>query len=219
MTLFDSSASDVPWQATCMVRGNSFRRALNALPHDGTLGGGANRPRRGLRSDARIEASAAVVAALRIRIVEVVQDARDLHALVFVQLVLEDAERPAAVVEHQVLADEPARIRQTVRKARVRGHQQQPRRLGAVGAHDDRTGALKTFAPIAIEVRHAGRAALVVGFDPDDVAVGPHFAPARRFRFRNDGRQRRRLCAALRTRSRGRSRNARRPAGRGTAAS
>ena len=101
-----------------MVRGNSFKRALNALPHDGPVGRGANRPRRRLRPDPRVEASAAVVAALRIRIVEVVQDARDLHALVLVQLVLEDAERAAAVVEHQVFADEPARVRQTVRKAR-----------------------------------------------------------------------------------------------------
>ena len=100
------------------------------------------------------------MAALRIRIVEVVQDARDLHALVFVQLVLEDAERAAAVVEHQVLADEPARVRQTMRKLRVRRHQEQPRRLGAVGAHDDRARALKPLAPIAIEIRDAGRASL-----------------------------------------------------------
>ena len=76
-----------------MLRGNSCRRALKALPHDGPSVAVRMRPRRRLRPDARIEAAAAVEAALRIRIVEVVHDARDLHALVFVQLVLEDAER------------------------------------------------------------------------------------------------------------------------------
>src|SRR6185436_2467718 len=123
----------------------------------GALGGGANRPRRRLRSHPRIEASAAVVAALRIRIVEVVQDACDLHALVFVQLVLEDAERAAVVVEHEVLADEPTRIRQAVWKLCVRRHLKEPWRLGAIGTHDNGTCPLKTFASIAIEVGDACR--------------------------------------------------------------
>ena len=78
------------------------------------------------------------MAALRIRIVEIVDDARDLHALVFVQLVLEHAERARRVVEHQVLADEPARVRKALWKLRIRRHQEQPRRFRAVGAHDHR---------------------------------------------------------------------------------
>ena len=97
------------------------------------------------------------------------------------------------VVEHEVLADEPARVRETLRKLRARGHQEQARRLRAVGAHDDGPRSLKALAPIAIEIRDAGRASLLVGVDARDVAVGPHFAAAGRLRFRNDGRQRRRL--------------------------
>ena len=90
--LFDSTASEVPWQWTCMLRGKLLQALLERAAPRRALAGGANRPRRGLRPDARIESAAAVVAPLRIRVVEVVQDARDLHALVFVQLVLEDAD-------------------------------------------------------------------------------------------------------------------------------
>ena len=50
----------------------------------------------GLRADARVDAAAAVEAALRIGVVEIVHDARDLHALVLVQLVLEHALRARA---------------------------------------------------------------------------------------------------------------------------
>src|SRR4029077_2514889 len=85
-----------------------------------TRGGGANRPRHRLRPDASVEPAAAIVPALRVRIVEIVHDARDLHALVFVQLVLEHAERAPGVVEHQVLADEAARVGKALWKPRVR---------------------------------------------------------------------------------------------------
>src|SRR5262249_59985439 len=91
--------------------------------------------------------------------------------------------------------DETARVRETVRKPRARGHEEETRRLRAVGAHHHGTGSLKPFAPIAIEVGDASRASLAAGFDPEDVALGPYFAPAGGFRFRNHGGQRRRLRA------------------------
>ena len=175
-----------------MLRGNSRRRALNSRPRT-VRRRGPNRPPRRLRPDPRVEAAAAIEPALGIRVVEVVDDARHLHALVFVQLVLEDAEGTRRVVEHQVLADHAARIRQPVRELRVRRHQQQPRRFGAVRPHDQRTRPLESFAPPPIEVGNAGRAARSIGLDARDVAVGPHFAAAGGFRLRHDGRQRGRL--------------------------
>ena len=89
--LFVSTGSEVPWPATSIERGNSSSRALYSLPHDGPFQRRPQRPDHRLRADARIEAAAAVEAALRIGVVEVVQDARDLHALVLVELVLEHA--------------------------------------------------------------------------------------------------------------------------------
>ena len=67
-------------------------RLVGAAPA-GTCSSGSLSPHHGLRPDARIESAAAIVTALRIGIIEVVQDSRDLHALEFVQLVLEHSER------------------------------------------------------------------------------------------------------------------------------
>ena len=150
---------------------------------------------RRLRPDARVEAAAAVVAALRIGVVEIVHDARDLHALVFVQLVLEDAERTRVVVEHEVLADQAARIRQAVGKLRAFADISSRRGVSAPLAHTTTARALlealaprcdrSTATPVA-------RPCLLV-LDANDVALGPHFAAAGRLRFGNDGGQRRGL--------------------------
>ena len=90
--MFDSSGSDVLWRGDLHAcAGTPSSSALNALPHDGPSAAVRIAHAVGLRPDARVESAAAVEAALRVRVVEVVQDARDLHALVLVQLVLEHA--------------------------------------------------------------------------------------------------------------------------------
>ena len=91
--MFDSTGKRRAVTGDLHAAGELLQSRLELAAPRRALGGGANRPRRGLRPDARVEPAAAVVAALRIRIVEIVQDARDLHALVLVQLVLEHAER------------------------------------------------------------------------------------------------------------------------------
>jgi hypothetical protein len=119
-----------------------------------------------------------------------VNDSSDLHALVFVQLVFEDAERPRSAVEHEVRADQSARVGKSVRKLCVGGHQEQPWRLGSIGADDDGTRSLKALASVAIEIQNACGAPLSVGLDARDVAVRPHLASSRRLRFRNHGGER-----------------------------
>src|SRR5262249_2285677 len=77
--------------------------------------------------ESHIDPAAAIESALRIRIVEVVYDSRHHHALEFIQLVLEYSSREPAGVEHQILAHEPARVCEPVRKEVRFGNKQQPR--------------------------------------------------------------------------------------------
>src|SRR5271167_2848817 len=66
------------------------------------------RERYGIPQEARVDAAAAVEAELGIEFVLIVNHARDLDALVFVQRVLKQTSRERVGVEHQVLADQPA---------------------------------------------------------------------------------------------------------------
>ena len=99
-----------------------------------------------------------------------------LHALEFVEFVLEHGTRARAVVEHQVPPDHPARVREPVRKARARRIQQQPRRLGAVGRDHDSACLLEALVAGSVEVRDARRASTGIGVDPRGVAVDADFA-------------------------------------------
>ncbi len=112
-------------------------------------------------------------------------DARDLHTLVFVQLVLEHGADIAAGVEHEVLADEAARIGEAIRKLRVRGVQQQARRFGAIRRNDHGARFLETLALVAIKVGDTGGAPALVGTNLEHIALGANFAAAGCLGFRN----------------------------------
>ena len=81
--------------------------------------------------------------------------------------------------------------------ARVRRHQQQARRLRAVGAQHDGAGALEVLAPVAVEVGDAGDAVPAVHVDAEHVALAAHLAAPGGLRLRNHGPQRRGLCLHL----------------------
>ena len=88
LMLLVSTASEVLCPADIIERGNASSRSLSALPNAATRRRRQG-PADGLAADARIDAAAAVKAALRICVVEVVQDAGHLHALVLVELMFE----------------------------------------------------------------------------------------------------------------------------------
>ena len=114
LTLLDSSGSEVVCPVEAMARGNASSRALNSRPIAADRRPQSSAQQRRLRIDARIDAAAAIEPAFRIGIVEIMQDASHLHALVLVQFMLEHALHAGALVEHQILADHAARIGQAL---------------------------------------------------------------------------------------------------------
>src|SRR5581483_6559152 len=80
-------------------------------------------------------------------------------------------------LRHQELADQPAGVRQAVRKAAGRGVQQQPRRLNRVAGHHHRLGPLLAVvdAPLGVRlvVADADRSALAVDRDLVGHALRP----------------------------------------------
>ena len=107
---------------------------------------------------------------------------------------LEDAAGLRAVVPHQVLAHQPAGIRQTMRKPRGLRHQQQSRRLHTIGAHHYGLGALQYLPSCGIEINRARRAALPVDLHLSHITVGADLAASGLLRERNHRHQ----CARFR---------------------
>ena len=100
-------------------------------------------------------------------------------------------------VEHQVLADQPARVREPCGNMAFADISSSRGVSAPLARQDDGFRFLQPLALVAIEVAHAGRASALVGDDLHDVALGADFAAAGRFGFRNHRRQRRRLRADL----------------------
>ena len=109
------AADDDIWRVKLCASDVLERRAPGR--HVGRHAHEREQDRRRRQQRPRVDAAAAVETARGIGIVEVVDDPRDLHALVVVQLVLEHAVRQRVGVEHQVAADEAARVGEAVRKA------------------------------------------------------------------------------------------------------
>src|SRR6202023_2676483 len=104
----------------------------------------------------------AIKAALRIRLIEVMQDSGYLHALVLIELLLEHRVYAGSLIEHQILADQTAGICKSLGETRAAGVEEQTSRFGAVRADHNRLRFLKMFALVAIEIRHTGAAAFRV---------------------------------------------------------
>ena len=68
-------------------------------------------------------------------------------------------------VKHQVLADQPRRIGDTVGKFRRHRIQHQPRRADAVAGEDDDFGGLKLLLALGVVIDHAGSHAVFVDRD------------------------------------------------------
>src|SRR5262245_51211601 len=81
-----------------------------------------------------VDAAAAVETALRIRLIEIEDHPCILDALVLVERLFELRVHFEIGVEHQVFADHPARIRQSLREARRRRVQEEARRLRSIRA-------------------------------------------------------------------------------------
>src|SRR5262245_22859924 len=107
-----------------------------------------------------VQTAPSVKSAFGVGVIEVVYDARDLHTLVFVERVLEDAPGRWIGVEHQILAHFAAAVGQAVPEARRRGHQQQARRFGPVAGKHDSACLLVLFPAFPIEVAHTGYTSL-----------------------------------------------------------
>src|SRR6516162_9287515 len=83
----------------------------------------------GIEVEAGIDSTAAIESAPRIGVIEILDHTGHLHALEFVEGMLEGSEREAGEIHHKELADQSAGIRQPMRvEVRLR-HQKQPRRL------------------------------------------------------------------------------------------
>src|SRR5260221_14050348 len=114
-----------------------------------------------------------------------------LHALVFIELLLEYRVYPVSLIEHQILADQTAEICKSLGETRAAGIEEQSSRFGAVRGDHNRLRLLKMFALVAIEIRHAGAAAFRIRVDPEHVAARSDFATPGGFRFWNHRVQRR----------------------------
>ncbi len=144
-----------------------------------------------------VDAAAAVEAAAGIGLVEVHHHPRRDHALVLVERLGEARPRLRVVVEHQVPADEAARVREAVRMpARLR-EEEEPGRLRAVGGEHDRPGGLGLLDALGVQVHHARHASLRARLDARHDAAVADLAAAGPLGHGDHRRQRRRLRADL----------------------
>src|SRR6266849_2304047 len=142
----------------------------------------------GSEIEASIESTTAVEAEfLRIQLVEVVQHAADVVALVIVQGVLEQTDNEPVAVEHDVFADQAAGIGEAVGELRVGRKQKQARGFGAVGANYHCLSLLQMRVALLIEVHCADRAPIGVRLDAMHVRIGTNFAAPRALRHSNGG--------------------------------
>ena len=133
-----------------------------------------------IQKTAGIQPAAPVESALRIRVVEVVQDPGDLDALVFIERMFENGMRRGMAVEHQVLAHQAAAVGQPVGVPAGFRLQQDARRLRTVGRQDDTPGLLRLLLAVGIEVDHLADLTPVIGFQPEYLAFGAYLAVAGR---------------------------------------
>src|SRR5260370_440947 len=87
-------------------------------------------------------------------------------------------------IEHQVLAHQPARIRQAVRELLRFRHQQQARRLRTIRAQAYCLRPLPLLALLLVEVNYSSCAAQRIRLDLAHVALRSAFASPRRLRHR-----------------------------------
>src|SRR5450631_367453 len=85
-----------------------FQSLLVLEPPVRQLSSARERPADGLGSHACIDTPATVKSALRVSIVKIMKNSSHLHALVFVQFMLELRVNLRPLIEHQVLADQAA---------------------------------------------------------------------------------------------------------------
>ena len=147
----------------------------------------------GIEIETRVDAAASMKAALRIGLVEIVDDTRGLNALEFVQRVFENPKRLKAAVDHQVLAYQAAGVGQPLGEPAGFRHQQQSRRFASVGADHHGLGPLEDFAPIRIEVDRAPDPAIRSGLDLARIRIRADFAAPGALRDGDYGPQRARF--------------------------
>src|SRR5262249_14072672 len=80
-----------------------------------------------------------------------------------------------AGVEHQVLADEPAGIREPIGKAARGRVQQQPWRADPVAGHDDDLGRLELRDTVCVVINNARRHTVFASGDLAHATVGAQF--------------------------------------------
>src|SRR6266478_1142793 len=144
-----------------------------------------------------IQSSAAKQPVLGVDLVKVMDHAAHMHALEVVEGMLEYTRRHRSRIEHQVLAHQPARIRQAVRELLRFRHQQQARRLCTIRAQEYCLRPLPLLALLLVEVNYSCGAAQRIGLDLAHVAVRADFTAPRPLRYRDHRRQCGRLRAPL----------------------
>src|SRR5689334_18825130 len=122
---------------------------------------------------------------LVIEFVKVMEDAADAIPFVIVERLIVDAHNTAVSVEHQVLADQPARIRKAIRELLVCGKQKQARSLGSVCADHYGLGFLKIGIALVVKINCSYDAPTGVEFDLVNVRARANLAAAGALRHAN----------------------------------
>ena len=103
---------------------------------------------------------------------------------------------------HEVLAELPGRVAQTVRMPVVAGEEEQPHVLEGVRRQDDRVRQLRLWTAQRVDVLDASRPAVGVGQDPGHPAMRPQVEVSGGQRFPHATSARDAICRRSRSRSR-----------------
>jgi len=110
----------------------------------------------GRKIETRVNSATAVETDfLRVEFVKVMKDAADREAFVVVERFVENAHRNATAIEHEILANKAAGIRQAVGKLFVRGEQQQAWSFRSVRANHDGFRFLQVHVAPFVKVNSA----------------------------------------------------------------
>src|SRR5438477_1571104 len=115
------------------ILGEGFLEFCAPARHIGRQG--VQRERDGIKLEAGIDSTSAIEATLGIGIIEILHEAGHTHTLEFVEGVLECPKSHATEIEHEILPDKSAGIRQALWKQIRFRHQKQARRLRPICAN------------------------------------------------------------------------------------
>ena len=106
------------------------------------------------------------------------EHAADTVTFVIVERLVVDAGNCAAAIEHQVLANQAARVREAIGELLVCGKQKQTRCFSAIGADDHGFGFLEMRVAFLVEINCTDGTAIGIQFDAMNIRIGADFAAA-----------------------------------------